>query len=114
MTDQRITDLETIKQVFDKLGVRFLVVYGALLGWYRDRRFLPEDDDIDIAVIDPIDLKTRKEIGWLLYDLGFTPQGIAFGSALFQGRMEMQNQTYTGLQYSSSVNQKSAICMEMK
>lgn len=89
----RYEDLETIKQVFDSFGVRFLVVYGALLGFYRDGTFLPEDDDIDLCVIDPIDYKTRKAIGWTLYDLGFEPQQIGFN--VF-GRMEGQELGYNG------------------
>lgn len=74
----RVKDLETIKAVFDQHGVRFFLVYGALLGMYRDGDFIGHDDDIDIAVIDDIDLKTRKSIGWALYDLGFIPQQMVF------------------------------------
>jgi len=91
--ENAILDLKTIKQVFDKFGVRMLVVYGALLGFYRDKNFLPGDDDIDIAVIDKIDLKTRKAIGWALYDLGFKPQPISFN--VF-GRMEPSEVGYNG------------------
>lgn len=93
MTDSRITDLEQIKEVFDKYGVRFFIVYGALLGFYRDGDFLPGDDDVDIAVIDEIDLETRKKIGWTLFDLGFNPQNIAFN--VF-GRMEPSEVGYNG------------------
>ena len=89
----RVKDLEMIKQVFDKHGVRFLVVYGALLGMYRDKDFISHDDDIDLAVIDKIDLKTRKAIGWELYDLGFKPQQILFN--VF-GRMEPSEIGYNG------------------
>lgn len=90
---ERIKDLEDIKAVFDKLGVRFFIVYGVLLGFYRDGNFLPGDDDIDIAVVDKLDLKTRKEIGWKLYDMGFQPQNIAFN--VF-GRMEPSEVGYNG------------------
>ena len=89
----KISDLETIKEVFDKYKVRFLVVYGALLGMYRDRKLIEHDDDIDLAVIDKIDLKTRKAIGWTLYDLGFKPQQIVFN--VF-GRMEPSEIGYNG------------------
>lgn len=89
----KIKDLENIKTVFDKYGVNFLIVYGALLGWYRDGNFLPDDDDIDLAVIDKPDLKTRKAIGWTLYDLGFKPQPITFN--VF-GRMELGEIGYNG------------------
>ena len=88
-----IKDLEQIKSIFDRHGVRFLIVYGVLLGFYRDKDFLPVDDDIDIAVIDPIDLKTRKDIGWELYNLGFNPQQIGFN--VF-GRMEPSELGYNG------------------
>jgi hypothetical protein len=91
--DNRTKDLETIKEVFDKFGVKFLVVYGALLGHYRDKDYLPGDNDIDLAVVDRIDLKTRKAIGWALYDLGFQPQPILFN--VF-GRMEPSEPGYNG------------------
>lgn len=93
MIDQRINDLETIAAVFEKFGVKFLLVYGALLGFYRDGTFLPGDDDIDLAVVERIDLKTRKAIGWALYDLGFHPQPISFN--VF-GRMEPSEIGYNG------------------
>jgi len=86
-------DLETIKQVFDKFKVDFVLVYGAVLGHHRDGDFIPHDDDVDLAVIDPIDLKTRKAIGWALYDLGFEPQDILFN--VF-GRMEPSEIGYNG------------------
>lgn len=93
MEDKRFKDLEQIKAVFDQFGVRVLLVYGALLGWYRDGNWLPGDDDIDLAVIDPIDLRTRKMIGWKLFDLGFVPQELAFN--VF-GRMEPTEIGYNG------------------
>lgn len=86
-------DLETIRDVFESEGVRFFVVYGLLLGMYRDKKPLPGDEDIDLAVIDPISLEKRKKIGWKLYDLGFMPQNIAFN--VF-GRMEPVELGYSG------------------
>ena len=93
MTDPRITDLELVKDVFNKFGAKFILVYGACLGWYRDNKFLPGDDDIDLAVVDPIPYKTRKDIGWALYDLGFKTQEVAFN--VF-GRLEFQELGYNG------------------
>ena len=90
---KRIEDLELIQKVFDSCGVRVILVYGALLGFYRDKTFLPDDDDIDLCVIDDIDLKTRKKIGWMLYDLGFISQEIVF-NVFF--RMEQQDEGYGG------------------
>ncbi len=91
--EYRTKDLETIATVFERFNVQFLVVYGALLGFYRDGKFLPGDDDIDLAVIQKVDLKTRKAIGWALYDLGFRPQPLTFN--VF-GRMEPQEPGYNG------------------
>ena len=86
-------DLEEIKEVFDKFGVRMIISYGVALGFHRDKDFLPGDDDVDISVIDKVDLKIRKQIGWMLYDLGFKPQPIAFN--VF-GRMEPGEVGYNG------------------
>lgn len=91
----RLKDLEAIQQVFDQFGVRLILVYGALLGHFRDGDFLPDDDDIDLAVIDPIDLQTRKKIGWMLYDLGFLPQREGMMFNVF-GRFEPQEAGYNG------------------
>ena len=91
--DKKIDDLKIIKKVFDKYNVRFFIVYGTCLGFYRDNNFLPGDEDIDLAIVDKIDFKTRKAIGWALYDLGFEPQAISFN--VF-GRMEMGEQGYNG------------------
>lgn len=93
MKDNKTKDLEDIKLVFDKFKVPFYLVYGGLLGVYRDGKFIEHDDDIDLAVTEPIDLKTRKDIGWALYDLGFMPQDIAFN--VF-GRMEPSEIGYNG------------------
>lgn len=86
-------DLQMVKQVLDKFKVKFYLAYGTCLGAYRDAEFLPGDDDIDIAIVQPVDLRTKKEIGWMLYDLGFQPQEIMFN--VF-GRMEPQEARYNG------------------
>jgi hypothetical protein len=86
-------DLEDLKSVFDSEGIRFFVVYGALLGQYRDGDFLPGDDDIDLAVIDKMPLSKRKSVGWKLLDIGFKPQPITFN--VF-GRMELAEFGYNG------------------
>lgn len=97
--ESRIKDLETIREVFEKYKVPFFVVYGVALGFHRDGSFLPGDDDIDLAVIEPIDLKTRKAIGWDLWYLGFQPQQITFNvpNASSQGfQMEPSEIGYNG------------------
>ena len=91
--EARIKDLEDIQNVFNSFGVKVILVYGALLGFYRDGNFLPGDDDIDLAVVEPIDLKTRKKIGHMLLSLGFTPQPIMFN--VF-GEMELSEPGYNG------------------
>lgn len=86
-------DLEEIKEIFDKFGIRMIISYGVALGFHRDKDFLPGDDDVDISVIDKVSLETRKRIGWMLYDMGFSPQPIAFN--VF-GRMEPGEIGYNG------------------
>ena len=91
--ESNIKDLKLVKQVFEQFKISFFVAYGTCLGFYRDKNFLPDDDDIDLVVVEPIDLKTRKMIGWMLYDLGFQPQEIMFN--VF-GRMEPAVIGYNG------------------
>ena len=40
-----------VKEVFDKNGMEFFLVFGTLLGAYRENNFIKHDTDIDIAVI---------------------------------------------------------------
>ena len=42
--------IATLGAALDGLGAKWWLTYGALLGWVRGGRFLP-DDDIDIAVM---------------------------------------------------------------
>lgn len=86
-------DLEEIQKVFDSFGVRLFLTYGALLGIYRDGKFIDYDDDIDLCVVDKISFETRKKIGNLLLDLGYNPQPILF--KVF-GRMELGEPGYNG------------------
>ena len=79
-------DLKDVMSVFKKFGVKAYLSYGAVLGAVRGKDFIAWDDDIDIDVIDKIDIKTRKDIGATLGDLGFTAQPIMFN--VF-GRMEL-------------------------
>lgn len=86
-------DLEEISRVFEKYKVPLFLTYGALLGIYRDGDFIPYDDDIDLCIVERIDLKTRKEIGNTLLDIGYEPQPISF--RVF-GRMEESEPGYNG------------------
>lgn len=93
MNKNKFKDFQQVCDIFKRFNVRVIVCYGLLLGIYRDGKDLPGDDDIDLAVIDPIDFKTRKDIGWALYNLGFKPQDIGFN--VF-GRMELGEIGYNG------------------
>jgi LicD family len=86
-------DVLDVLEVFKKHGVQALLSYGAVLGAVRNKDFIPWDDDIDLDVVQPIDLRTRKSIGWMLYDLGFMPQPISMN--VF-GRMEPLEYGYNG------------------
>lgn len=73
-----LKDLLLIKKVLDQHKIPFFIEYGTLLGAYREKDFIDDDDDIDIGIIEKIDYKTRKIAGWMLYDLGFHPDDIVF------------------------------------
>lgn len=99
----KLKDIEDIQAVFKKYGVRIFMCYGGLLGIVRDKKFLPKDDDFDMAVVDKIDFRTRKAIGWTLFDLGFMPQGYKEGTRItfnVFGRMEELEVGYNGTEES--------------
>lgn len=95
-----LCDLKDIKAVFDHHGVPLLVSYGVLLGWVRDKDFIPWDDDMDFVVTEPITFEQRKKLGWALYDLGFQPQKISF--RVF-GRFEASETGYNGDEHSGII-----------
>jgi hypothetical protein len=64
-------DLLDVKKVLDSLGVQFFLGYGVVLGIVREKDFIPFDDDIDIIITQNLTYKQRKEIGYLLFDIGF-------------------------------------------
>ncbi len=41
--------LKAVSDVCQRLDIRFFMVHGSLLGTIRDHKFVPDDDDIDIA-----------------------------------------------------------------
>lgn len=86
-------DVKDIVNVFKSFGVTPILAYGAVLGAMREKDFIKWDDDVDFAIVDKIDYKTRKAIGWKLFDLGFRPQGISF--RVFD-RMEPSEVGYNG------------------
>ncbi len=86
-------DVKDVMAVFAKHKTPLYLSYGAVLGAVRNKDFITWDDDIDFDVIDKIDYKTRKAIGWELFDLGFTPQNIGFN--VF-GRIEPGEIGYNG------------------
>lgn len=102
-------DLEDIQKVFDAFGVRLFLTYGALLGIYRDGNFIPYDDDIDLCIVDEIDYKTRKDIGWALINIGFipqmfgTPQDPQFMAFRVYNRMEQSVPGYNGDEHSGII-----------
>lgn len=67
-------DLLDVKRVFDSQNVPFFLAYGVLLGAIREKDFIEYDDDIDLIVTEKLTYKQRKELGWLLYDVGFVLQ----------------------------------------
>jgi len=88
-----IKNLKIVKRVLDKYKVPFALIYGTALGAYRNKGFIPHDNDIDIGITEHIDFKTKKDIGWILYGLGFKPAEIGFN--VF-GRFEQAEPGYNG------------------
>jgi len=48
--NEKLEDLKIVKNVLDKLKVKFFLNYGTLLGAYRDGDFLESDNDIDLGI----------------------------------------------------------------
>jgi lipopolysaccharide cholinephosphotransferase len=87
-SDVIMKDLLSVMAVFEKHKVRAFLSYGAVLGAVREKDFIKWDDDIDIDVVDPIDLETRKKIGWDIVNLGFETQPISFNVCGFWEKAE--------------------------
>ena len=73
--------LQDLKKVFDKVGIRFFLFYGTLIGAIRDNDFPWLDDDVDVGIFfeDADNLMATKE---LFKEMGYY---ICFGSEI-QGR----------------------------
>ena len=46
------SNLLTVKNVFDKHGIKFCLLFGTLLGAIRDSNFISHDTDTDICILD--------------------------------------------------------------
>lgn len=49
INDVQVEILKDVSNVCKKLGIKFYMVHGSLLGTIRNQKFVPDDDDIDIA-----------------------------------------------------------------
>ena len=102
-------DLEIVKSIFDNLGVRFLLVYGTCLGAVRDKDFIDTDDDIDLAVIDEMSLKTRIQIGRDMEAVGFKTQGIGWYIHDVSKRIATDKEGWRIQEYGYMGNEKTGI-----
>lgn len=64
-------DLIDIKKALDSKGIKFFLAYGVVLGAIREKDFIEHDDDIDLIITQKLTYKEKKDIGWLLHDIGF-------------------------------------------
>ena len=48
--DKRQKLLDDVNKIFNNHGIHYFLLYGAVLGLYREKRVLPWDGDIDIGV----------------------------------------------------------------
>ena len=74
MNEYALKDLRAVKKLLDKLNVEFTLGYGVCLGAYRDKNFLPGDDDIDLVITQKLSLEMRQRIAEELMDIGFKAQ----------------------------------------
>lgn len=51
MEEASVRDLKEIKEVFDKLGIRYWIDWGTLLGATRDGKLIEWDNDIDLGTM---------------------------------------------------------------
>ena len=63
-------DLNEIKEVYDKLGIKFFLVYGTLLGAVREKNVIVTDHDNDIGLFGE-DIYRGEEIYFALKEAGF-------------------------------------------
>lgn len=63
-----LTDLLEIDRAFKENGATMFLLYGTALGLYRDGKFLPGDDDLDIG---SFDADKRDAIAKTLSERGF-------------------------------------------
>ena len=66
--------------VLEDMGAKWWLTYGALLGFVREGRFLPQDNDIDLAIIadvDPAKIAEALGIAGFVHDESWaTAQGV--------------------------------------
>jgi hypothetical protein len=72
-----VSSIREVADIFSNLGYELAICYGTFLGAYREKRFIPHDDDVDTAVL----MKSRnvtdvveemKQIVSALRSLGIT------------------------------------------
>lgn len=63
-------NLLDFKEVMEKYGVRFVCIFGGLLGWIRENRLLPWDTDIDFMCFAEDHIKMAKVVEELK-EMGF-------------------------------------------
>lgn len=62
-----------VKEILDKNNIDFILVFGTLLGAYRENNFIEHDTDIDIGIVGENDIEKIKKI---LLSGGFLDKGI--------------------------------------
>jgi hypothetical protein len=71
---QSIYLLFTVKQVFEDNNIPFFLIFGTLLGAYRDQEFIPYDTDIDLGLFE----KDNEKVTKLIDDGYFDIHGMLF------------------------------------
>jgi len=62
-------NLLDMKEVFDKYEIPFVLIYGALLGIIREKNFIANDDDVDIACFGDTPERHHWKMRWVKNEL---------------------------------------------
>ena len=95
LNDLKLEELKEIKKLLDNLGVKFFVVFGTLLGIYRDKAFLEGDPDIDIGIFGE---ERNQEVRTAIQEAGFK---IRQASPRYLRHLSVEKRTLTDIHFFS-------------
>lgn len=89
LKDEAIKNLIDFKEAADYLGVRFMIMEGTLFGAYREKDFMPDDeDDIDIGITEEYFDKVETLIEFLKKKRFVNHKRVEWGGKFHGGALE--------------------------